>query len=165
MGYVEKCILKDEKLIHQANLSNCIYFNELFWFLLLAIYHLFNTKVINISNEMSFKMLSPILITWVVFFIKEVIRDKSTCLAITNERIIGKKGLIAFKSLDTHLTNIDNVQINMTIMGRIFKYGTVVIESRSDTYIYKSIANPNKMKDIINEQIIRRKNETKSNSN
>lgn len=155
MSYIEKSLVENEKLLCKANLTNFIYFNELFYFLLLVGYYLIDVNLFLIPKEYALKSLIPLGIIWVIVFILEIIRDKSCELGITDSRIIGKKGFISIKALDTHLDNVDNIQISYSFWGRIFKYGTIIIESRSDTYCYKSISNPWKLKDQINAQIIR----------
>lgn len=154
MSYVEKSLVANEKLICKANLTNFIYFNELLYFIALVGYYFLDTKVFLIPNDYALKSLIPLAVIWVIVFLCEIIRDKSTELGITDSRIIGKKGFISIKTLDTHLDNVDNIQISYSFWGRIFKYGTLIIESRSDTYTYKAIANPWKLKDEINSQII-----------
>ena len=99
--------------------------------------------------------LSPLLFLWLLTFLKEIIRDKSTELGLTNKRLIGKKGFIRIKTLDTPLENIDNVQIHFSFWGRIFRYGTLIIESKSEAYTYKAISKPLKLKQEISRMIVK----------
>ena len=47
--------------------------------------------------------------------------------AITNKRVIMKVGLIRRKALEMNLSKIESVNVDQTIMGRIFGYGTITV--------------------------------------
>ena len=154
MSYIDRSVVEGEKLIAKANLTNFIYINELFYFIIIIFYHLFNIYVLDVPYIYSLKSLFLLFVLLILIFISEVLRDKSIELGVTDSRIIAKKGFINIVTLDTHLDNINNIKIKSTFLGRIIKYGTIIIELKDHTYSYDNISNPWKIKDLINEQII-----------
>lgn len=58
---------------------------------------------------------------WIPFFTTE--------LALTNRNVIGKCGLIRTESLASPLNKVQNVSVSSGLLGKIFKYGTVAVET------------------------------------
>ena len=50
-----------------------------------------------------------------------------TEIAVTNRRIIYKKGLIRRQTNEMNMDKVESVQIDQSILGRILNYGTVMI--------------------------------------
>lgn len=48
---------------------------------------------------------------------------KTTELAITSHRFVIKRGLVARRTDDIPLTSVENVDLDQSVMGRIFRYG------------------------------------------
>lgn len=61
------------------------------------------------------------------FVIFELIRFKTTELAITNKRVIAKFGLISRKTIEINISKVESIQVDQSIIGRIFNYGSLVI--------------------------------------
>ncbi len=63
------------------------------------------------------------LILWVVAWLRYV----TTELAITNKKIIAKFGFIKRDTIELLLPKVESVQVNQSILGRMFDYGSVVV--------------------------------------
>lgn len=157
MSYLKNNLIKDEYIITKANLTNWIYFNEFIYLSLLFVYFSFLIIIVDITEIKSLFAIMPFLIIWLIFFITEIIKDFSTELVLTNKRVLGKKGFIKIDTLDTPYSSIDNLQIKISFLGRILRYGTIIIESKSDSHVYKLVANPSKLKKRISSQILKNK--------
>ena len=89
---------------------------------------------------------------WIIFcnlrailtlFIAPMIDKYSDEFAITNRRVIIKTGLISRKTFEMNLSKIESVNIDQTILGRIFGYGTILIVGSGGTReIFPKIKNP-----------------------
>ena len=73
---------------------------------------------------------------WVIFlslralftlFIAPIIDRYTDEFAITNKRVVIKTGLISRKTIELNLSKIESVNVDQTIMGRIFGFGTISI--------------------------------------
>lgn len=94
------------------------------------------------------------LIIPIFFAISLFVKLISTEQAITSKRIIVKTGLISRKTEEMILSKIETVEIEQTIMGRIFGFGTVRITGIGNSILlFKNIDNPLEIKKVIEEII------------
>ena len=63
----------------------------------------------------------------VVLLIQEWFRWWITEIAVTNRRVIYKKGLIRRQTNEMNVDKVESVQINQSILGRLLDYGDVTI--------------------------------------
>lgn len=68
------------------------------------------------------------------------------CLALTDRRVIGKA---AHEELAAPLDEIVNVFIELPLLGRIFKYGNIVVHTKKKSLTFKNIHDPTKMYKMI----------------
>lgn len=81
-------------------------------------------------------------ITWLLA-IYEFLRLKYTEQGLTNKRIILKTGIISRKTQEMKLKAIETVEINQSIIGRIFGFGTIKITGRGiSDFLFKLIDDP-----------------------
>lgn len=62
-----------------------------------------------------------------IFWIIAVLKYMTTELAITNKKIIAKFGFISRHTIELLLPKVESVQVNQSMLGRIFDYGSVVV--------------------------------------
>ncbi|MFT3811667.1 MAG: PH domain-containing protein [Micropepsaceae bacterium] len=62
-----------------------------------------------------------------IYFLWQVIRIRSTEIAVTDRRFIRKTGWIGRDTAEIELRSIEEVKLKMTVTGRIFGYGTLII--------------------------------------
>ena len=72
---------------------------------------------------------------------------------VTTNRLIFKHGIINRNSHELLLKKCEGVEVDQSIMGRIFNYGTVNVTTGEVTNQYKYIGNPLKFTTKIHEQI------------
>lgn len=69
-----------------------------------------------------------IFIAAVVSLVRGWIVQQTAEYAVTDQRVIGKYGLISQQSVNVMLVAISGVSTSNTLLGRIFGYGTVLVE-------------------------------------
>lgn len=89
---------------------------------------------------------------WVHFFslssfftlgIYPIIQNNFDEYVITNRRIIVKKGLFSINTLEMSLNRIETVNVQQSILGRIFGYGNITIIGTGGTKeTFKKLQNP-----------------------
>jgi uncharacterized membrane protein YdbT with pleckstrin-like domain len=57
----------------------------------------------------------------------EWLRRMSTEIAVTDRRVIYKRGLVRRYTIEINNDKIESVDVDQTVLGRIFNFGTVVI--------------------------------------
>ena len=76
-------------------------------------------------------------------FIRPLIMTKFDEFVITNKRVIMKTGVISRNIFEMTAAHIESINVDQTIMGRIFGYGTVIIVGSGGTKeSFDNIANP-----------------------
>lgn len=76
-------------------------------------------------------------------FIRPLIMTRTDEFVITNKRVIMKTGLVSRKVFEMTLPHIESVNVDQSILGRIFNFGSVVIVGSGGTRErFDGIANP-----------------------
>jgi uncharacterized membrane protein YdbT with pleckstrin-like domain len=86
----------------------------------------------------------------VVLLIQEWFRWWITEIAVTNRRVIYKKGLIRRQTNEMNMDKVESVQINQSILGRLFDYGDVTILGTGEGFeTLRTIARPIELRNSI----------------
>ncbi len=71
------------------------------------------------------------------------IRRATMVVAVTNHRLICRKGLIARHTVEMNLDKIESVDVDQSVLGRMFGFGTVTVRGVGTTIDpIRGIANP-----------------------
>ena len=104
-SYVEEVLTKDERVLHVGHPS--------LWSL---------WGLITLGGLLLF-VFGLGLLFWLAAYVKY----KTTELAITNKRVIAKFGFISRQTVELNIHKVESIQVDQTVLGRIFNYGTLVI--------------------------------------
>jgi uncharacterized membrane protein YdbT with pleckstrin-like domain len=63
----------------------------------------------------------------VVTWLRAWIRRMSTELAVTDRRVIFKRGLIRRHTVEMNMDKVESVDVDQSVLGRIFNYGDVTV--------------------------------------
>jgi uncharacterized membrane protein YdbT with pleckstrin-like domain len=80
---------------------------------------------------------------------------KKTELGVTDLRVIEKTGVLSVNAVETALDRIQNVVYRQSMFGKIFGYGTVVIQSAARFGVegIPNVREPQKLRDAILQQV------------
>ena len=146
MGYVERSLLEGEVIIYRAKISWAAFFRLIFPIIIM----------IWLSSTISdfFVLLTVVFVIFMI--IRILLAIITTEFALTDRRIIAKRGIIQRHSMEILLSKVESIAISQPLDGRIFGFGTVtVIGSGGTKEFFKSISNPLELKKQINNQISR----------
>lgn len=122
MGYVSNNLMSGEKVIHVGKVH---------WFIFVpgAVLFLVAIWLFGMATE---EGIGPIFGTIALLFaiaslLKAFIFKISTELAITSKRVIAKVGFISRKTVELNHSKVESFNIDQSIFGRIFGFGTVVV--------------------------------------
>ncbi|TLS95103.1 PH domain-containing protein, partial [Aliarcobacter cibarius] len=74
--------------------------------------------------------------------------------AITNKRVVFKNGLIARKTEEMNLNRVETVEVEQSILGRIFGYGNVKLTGTGSSFvIFKFVEDPLEVRKSITEAL------------
>ena len=144
MGYVESNLLNGENVIAKAKIHRAVFISAII-ILIPAI-----VGIINKDDRLSFICFGGFIAALSHGFIVL----KTNELAITNQRIIGKKGLISRETVELKYEKIESISVMQSILGRILKFGTIVVRGTGGTAVsFQFIANPVAFKNKAMEKI------------
>jgi uncharacterized membrane protein YdbT with pleckstrin-like domain len=125
MSYVRRVLQPDETVRFKSTIHWIVYFPAFVFFLIgcagLALLYANGPNfvaMIVIAGGFGLALLS---------FLSSWIRRFSTEIAVTDRRIITKRGLFARHTLEMNMDKVESVDVDQSILGRIFDYGTIVI--------------------------------------
>ena len=74
-----------------------------------------------------------------------------TEIAVTNRRVIYKTGFIRRNTVEMHTDKVESVDINQSILGRIFNYGDITLVGTGDSHFsnIRTIAHPIELRNQI----------------
>jgi uncharacterized membrane protein YdbT with pleckstrin-like domain len=86
----------------------------------------------------------------IVLLIREWLQWWITEIAVTNRRVIYKKGLVRRQTNEMNMDKVESVQVDQSILGRLFDFGTVKILGTGEGFeSLRTIAGPIKLRNSI----------------
>lgn len=119
MSYIDSHLLENETVIYRCQLHWIAFLAPIGW-LIVAVFFYF------------YQPLIPFYTFIFVLFaigtgISAVIRYLTSEFGVTNKRVLIKVGFISIHSVETLLTKIESIQVNQSVLGRLFGYGNIVV--------------------------------------
>lgn len=136
-SYVKRAMQPDEKLLYQAQIHWIIFMDGLVYMLIGALLgslgpdlvHRFLGQSLASFFDMPTKFVSLGFVAYgALDLILSYIRQISTELVITDQRVIAKTGLIATTSYELMMSKVEGATIDQSAMGRILGYGTLMVK-------------------------------------
>jgi len=132
MGYVEHVLQPGETLVHKSKLHWFIYLPVLPFLAIFVLGLALNSAMQGSATDQGAAALPQILMVigaagTIVTWLRAWIRRTSTELAVTDRRVIFKRGLIRRHTVEMNMDKVESVDVDQSIMGRIFNYGDVTV--------------------------------------
>lgn len=159
MSYIDKTLMKNEKLLYYVRPHWIIFSTPVFWLLVTILLFIFGPNVV-MGNYMIGKL--PIyaivalftLLLAVITAISAVINYQTSEYGITNKRVLMKVGFIRRLSLEIYLQKIESVLVYQSISGRIFDYGSLTISGVGGSKDpFRNIPDPLLFRKKVQEQV------------
>lgn len=136
-SYVKRAMQANEKILYAAQLHWIIYRSGIFVTLLGAAFGYFALPVLSffVGNDFVQHFDKPVRFIAVIMIlvgafllVGSYIRQISTELVITDQRVIAKHGFIATTSYELMLPKVEGATIDQSVMGRLLGYGTLMVK-------------------------------------
>ena len=145
MGYIQKNLMEGEKVAYEARQHGIIY--TLPVVLALVSFCAFFLPIDTWINACICGVGLLVALFWAISLYG------GRQYVVTTNRLIFKRGIINRNSHELLLKKCEGVQVDQSIPGRIFDYGTVVVTTGEVTNSYKYISHPLRFTTKIHEQI------------
>ena len=120
-SYIDQVLINDERVIYRARLSKWALWPQILFGALLV----------------------PLFGVGLLLWLWAWILYATTELAITNKRVIAKTGMIQRRTTEMFLEKIESIQVDQSIFGRLFDFGSVVISGTGvHSAPFKNISDP-----------------------
>ena len=129
MRYVAQVLQPGETVVYTTKLHWFIYLTAILLIIaciFLAIGGLYATDNQNISLAFWIAALIFALLA-LSSALRAFIRRATTELAVTDHRVIYKTGLLARHTIEMNRDKVESVDVDQTLLGRIFGYGTIIV--------------------------------------
>ena len=120
MGYIEKNLLSDEKVIHKTRLNKIILF-------LPSIFLLTCGLILILQADVDKAIGGFVLIIGLYSVVRNMLVFYCTEFAVTDMRIVIKKGLIRRSTVELFLTKIEGINLQQSILDRILNMGAIIV--------------------------------------
>jgi uncharacterized membrane protein YdbT with pleckstrin-like domain len=145
MGYVENNLSANEKVLAKGKIHWFVFAPSIVFFLI----------GLSLTGEPKIAPIGAIVIIAAIYlFLKALLAVISTELAITTKRVIAKFGFIRRKTIEMNHTKVESFNVDQSIFGRIFGFGTLTINGTGGVRTpMPSISKPLEFRRIATEQI------------
>jgi len=127
MKYLQRVLQPGETVVHESRLHPLIFLPAL---LLLALAIALLVASMQFTGDVKIGLQAAAAI-FAVFAIaswaRAAIRRATTELAVTDRRVIYKAGLLARHTLEMNRSKVESVDVDQSILGRIFGFGTIIV--------------------------------------
>jgi uncharacterized membrane protein YdbT with pleckstrin-like domain len=133
MSYVDSILEPGETVRYRTNVSWTIYVPSI----LLAICALVALAIgANYQQGVNLSWFVAIVLALaaIAMFIPAWFRRWTTEIAVTDRRIILKRGLIRRHTVEMNMQKVESVDVDQTLIGRLFSYGNVTIRGTGSSF-------------------------------
>ena len=127
MGYIETILEPGERITYRAYLHWFIYSRAVV--LMLVGFIGIGWAVFGKAQDGQGALLIGLILflLGVLSTLRAVIDRRTTEIAVTNQRIIQKRGLIRRDTIELNVPKIESVDVRQSILGRLLNHGTVIV--------------------------------------
>ena len=128
MSYVARVLQPGETVVYTTRLHWLIYLRAIVLLIVAVIVLLAASFATNEYARMALQIAAAMLALLALGSGgRAFLRRTTTELAITDHRVIYKTGLVARHTLEMNRSKVESVDVDQTMLGRVFGYGTVTL--------------------------------------
>lgn len=156
--YIENNLNPKEYVVLEAKISWLTLVLPLIWLALnlaldLVVFSKIEKKVKMDENVL---MLIEVIFTTIEFgpLLGRILRNKSTCLAVTNRRVIGKAGVFRIKTIDFPIERVGSVAYDAGFWGNLLRYYKIEVRSSgvsTKTPVFPGFSNAAAFKNAVSD--------------
>lgn len=127
MSYVNRVLQPGETVVYATTLHWLIYLPATLLFVIAAGFAIASQWVTGNGSLALLSAAALVALLAISSWFRAWIRRVTTELAVTDLRVIYKAGLFGRHTLEMNRSKVESVDVDQTLLGRIFGYGTIVV--------------------------------------
>jgi len=149
MGYVDEILEPGEKVVFKTRLSWTLYGPAIVYALIALALTFFSASAAGFGVAV-FVVAALAAVAAFVSFLRAWFRRWTTEIAVTDRRVVLKRGFIRRHTVEMNMQKVESVDVDQTQLGRLFNYGTVTIKGTGSTLeSFRMIDHPLKLRTAI----------------
>ena len=132
MGYVDAILEPGEKVVFKTRLSWTLYGPAIVYALIAFALTFFSASAAGFGVAV-FVVAALAAFAALVTFLRAWFRRWTTEIAVTDRRVVLKRGFIRRHTVEMNMQKVESVDVDQTQLGRLFNYGTVTIKGTGST--------------------------------
>ncbi len=140
MGYIQDNLMPNEKILFTARVHPAVFLPSVFSFIVSIGFFTYALSPRNKGDVVSGLLAGFLLLTAIGFFIYSLLLGiqalvilLTTEFAVTNKRVIAKRGFIRRHTLEILLPKVESISVNQNVLGRLLNFGTVTVTGTGGT--------------------------------
>ena len=131
MSYVDTILEPGEQVRYRTSISWTVYANGI-WIALAALL----CAYIGLKSYAGwlFAVSGALALIALVVFVVAHLKRLSTEIAVTDRRIIFKRGLVRRHTVEMNMAKVESVDVDQSLLGRVFDYGDVTVRGVGSTF-------------------------------
>jgi len=126
MGYLDKVLQPGEKILHRTTLSWTLYLpGALLLIVAIVVFSLADRLLPD--QRWAFFLLVVLGLPALYLLLGAWFRRWVTEIAVTNNRIILKRGFIRRHTIEMNMDKVESVDVDQSLLGRLFNYGDITV--------------------------------------
>jgi membrane protein YdbS with pleckstrin-like domain len=133
--YIDEILQPNEKLLYSTTVHWIIYLPGLLALAVALVALIYSTHVDNNAGKLSLLALAIFSgLYGLVGVARAWFRRWTTEFDVTDRRVVHKSGFIQRRTIEMNMDKIESVDVNQTLLGRIFDYGEVVVRGVGESW-------------------------------
>jgi uncharacterized membrane protein YdbT with pleckstrin-like domain len=132
MGYVDQILEPGEQVVFKTRLSWTLYVPAIVYALIALALTFFAASAAGFGVVV-FVVAALAAVAALVSFLRAWFRRWTTEIAVTDRRVVLKRGFIRRHTVEMNMQKVESVDVDQTQLGRVFNYGTVTIKGTGST--------------------------------
>lgn len=159
MSYIEDNLMENEEVLHWAYVHPAVFLPSVFAFLsscVLLVYGILLGSRYSAGSQAGsvIMVLSAMVLCFIaiILAVEALIIKLTTEFAVTNRRVIAKRGFIRRHTLEILLNKVESISVHQDILGRLLDFGTITVTGTGGTMeSFRGIAEPLTVRKQINQ--------------
>lgn len=127
MSYIRKVLLPGEEVIYETGLHWLVYGRAVLTLLIAVALAVASVYARSDTQPLLQIPAALLALVGVLLFLGAALRRAGTTLAVTDQRVVLKRGILSRHTIEMNRSKVESVDVDQSFAGRIFGYGTVML--------------------------------------